>query len=525
MHLFFNGNIHTLRGHQVIDWLLCSGGNIIATGHQSDRPQLPESENFTDLKGRTVLPAFTDAHTHFIATALAAKRIQLDGVDSLQAAVRILEKESARFKPGEWVRGGGFNKNLWQDGHPHLSILDKIFHSNPVALESKDFHSMWLNSAGMFKTGFSNESLDPAGGKIERDSQGLITGILYDKAMDQVYQDMELPDSKTLEQAVVQVSQKFLSFGITTVHTMEGLAEFKALQMLEKAGKLNLRVHFFIPKKEADALVSAGIQSGFGSDWLSIAGVKFFTDGSLGSQTAHMLEPYEGTANLGISHIDAEDLNREVNYFNQNGLSVAVHAIGDAAVIKTLDALAFAKTQNSQATIHNRMEHTQLVPGAQIGHFKKLNITASMQPVHIADDALLAQKLWGQRCARAFPINDLCKAGVNLAFGSDTPVATFNPFEGIYSALERRYDLDPTQDKWEPQQSIGLIDALKAYTIGPARSIGQDKKSGTLEPGKSADFIVIDRDIFNLPTEMLLDVQVEKTVVAGRLVYETKDSK
>jgi len=294
---------------------------------------------------------------------------------------------------------------------------------------------------------------------------------------------------------------------------------------LEKVGKLNLKVHFFIPKNEARALVNAGIQSGFGSERLSIAGVKFFTDGSLGSQTAHLLEPYSGSSNLGVPHISSQDLDREISYFNQNGLSAAVHAIGDAAVIKTLNAFEFAQTQNPQVRPHNRMEHAQLVPENQIKRFKELDITASMQPVHIADDVLLAQKLWGQRCDRAYPINDFYNTGVNLAFGSDTPVASFNPFYGIYSALERKYALDPKQEKWEPKQSIELIEALRAYTIGPAKSIDQYGNSGTLEIGKAADFTVLDRDIFNLPVETLLDVRVLKTIVAGRQVYQNENSK
>lgn len=520
MHLFFNGKIHAFSDAVVVDWLLCAGGKIISSGKKSNRPQLPDFAGQTDLEGKTVLPAFTDAHTHFVATALGLQRIQLDQARSLEDAVHILKKESARFKPGEWVRGGGFNKNLWQDGQPHQSILDAIFPYNPVALESKDFHAMWLNSKGMKKAGIHLDMADPRGGRIERDLKGNPTGILYEKALDQVYKNIALPEQKSIAQSVKKISRQFLSLGITSVHTMEGLAEFKALQLMDQAEILDLRVTFFIPKDEAKALVSAGILSGFGSDMLRIAGVKIFTDGSLGSQTAHMLEPYNGTANTGIPHISAEDLKKEVSYFNQNGLSATVHAIGDAAVIKTLDAFAFAQEQISNTLIFNRMEHAQLVPTAQIERFKELNITASMQPVHIADDMQLAEQLWGSRCMQAYPIYDLQQSGVNLAFGSDMPVAAFNPFHGIYSAMERKYALDPAREKWVPEQAIDLTNALKAYTIGPAKSINQDKKTGTLQAGKAADFIVIDRDIFKLPPEELLQTRVLQTALNGHLVYQ-----
>jgi len=284
--------------------------------------------------------------------------------------------------------------------------------------------------------------------------------------------------------------------------------------------ELKIRVHFYIPRDEAAPLVEAGLQSGFGSDWLRIAGVKFFTDGSLGSQTAHMLLPYENTEGRGIEHISEAQLKEEVLFFNQHGLSAAVHAIGDAAVVKTVNVFEAVQREIRNPLIRNRIEHAQLVPAHQIERIARLNITASMQPVHIADDVYMAEKYWGDRCAQAYPFRQFADAGVNLAFGSDTPVAEINPFKGLYSALERKYHFNPNEKSWYPKQALTQPEALNAYTAGAARASGRENVTGTLDPGKTADFIVLDRDIFSAPVEELLAAKVLKTVLGGKAVFE-----
>ena len=518
MHLYYNGNIHVSAYGPKVDWLLCAAGKILASGHRNNRP-----DYFTtsiNLNKKTVVPAFTDAHTHFTASALNLNRIQLDNAASLKEALFIIKQYKDRTVPGEWIRGGGYNKNIWPDGTPHKKHLDAIFPDEPVALESKDYHSLWVNSKALETAGIYSSTPDPQGGKIGRDVDGALNGILYEKALNLVYNKITLPSDERIAAAVRERTRQFIAFGITTVHSMEGIGEFRALQKMRLQDELKMRVHFYIPKDEAAPLVEAGIQSGFGSDWLRIAGVKFFTDGSLGSQTAHMILPYENSKGKGIAHISEAQLKEEVLFYNQHGLSAAIHAIGDAAVLKTVNTLEMVQKKIKNPLIRNRIEHAQLVSSDRIKRFARLNITASMQPVHIADDVYTAEKYWGTRCAQAYPFRQFTDTGVNLAFGSDTPVADINPFKGLYSALERKYHLDPSEKSWYPKQALTLPEALHAYTTGAARAIGMEKVTGTLEPGKTADFIVLDRDIFSVPVEELLAAYVLKTVLSGEPVFE-----
>jgi len=520
MQLFFNGKIHTLGPTHNADWLLTAAGKIVALGDRASRPgPMPVFTRRLDLRGHTVVPAFTDAHTHFVATARQCNQVRLDEADSLEKAIAILEGFKKRFKGKGWIRGGGFNKNLWADGRPHRNILDRIFPNQPVALESKDFHALWLNSLALKVAGISPTQADPPGGKIGHDVDRSLNGLLYEKALALIYERIPQASDNASMDMVDEITKHFFASGITTVHSMEGLNEFGVLQKMQQLQRLKIRVRLYVPESEASELVSAGIRSGFGSDLLKIAGVKFFTDGALGSQTADMLKPYEGSEQQGVSHISAKALNEQVRFFNHNGLSVAVHAIGDRAAIKTLDAFSYAKDHNPQIILPNRMEHAQLVPTDQIKRFRKLGIVASMQPVHIADDVYTAEKYWGSRCDHAFPINSFHLAGVPLAFGSDTPVVDFNPFRGLFSAINRKYQCNPTEASWHPEQKIGLNTALTAFTIGPALAMGESAFAGSLEVGYRADFVVLENDIFSEKPEILLDTRILQTVMNAETVY------
>ena len=519
MHLYYNGNIHCSAFGGTVDWLLCGAGKILDCGIKNNRPDYVT--NTTDLNQKTVLPAFTDAHTHFIASALHLQRIRLDNAASLREALDRIRQYKLKTDSGNWIRGGGYNKNIWPDGAPHKKYLDAIFPDDPVALESKDYHSLWVNSRALEAAGIQRNTPDPPGGKIGRERDGSLNGILYEKALNLVYDKITLPSDENIAAAVRERTRQFYAVGITTVHTMEGMGAFKALQKIHLRKDMNFRVHFYIPKEEAFPLIDAGIQSGFGSGWLSIAGVKFFTDGSLGSQTAHLLQPYENSESSGISHISEGQLKEEIRRFNHHGLSAAVHAIGDAALVKTLNVFEALREESGKAFIPNRVEHAQLVPKAQIERFARLKITASVQPVHIADDVYTAEKYWGARCAQAYPFRQFADAGINLAFGSDTPVADINPFKGLFLALERKYHLNPNEKSWYPRQAITLREALNAYTVGAARAVGREKQTGSLEPGKTADFIVLDRAIFSVPVQELPETRILKTVLGGETVYES----
>ncbi len=516
---FFNGNIHTLSHSAPIDWLLTFGGLIVALGSKENRPtQLPFHTQAINLNRKTVFPAFTDAHTHLVATARQLGQVRLDEAASLAQAVQILERSKVQAQKKSWIRGGGFNKNLWLDGQPNAAILDQIFGDQPVAIESKDFHALWVNSAALKRAGIDTRTLEPAGGKIGRNADGTLNGLLYERALSLVYKVIPKDSDEVTMQEVEALQDSMLAKGITCVHSMEGIEEFKLLQKMEQENRLKISVRLYVPESEADALVRAGVQSGFGSDVLKIAGVKFFTDGALGSQTAFMIKPYEHSAQVGVPHMTGETLKQRVAFFNAHGLNVAVHAIGDAAVIMALDAFEFARRQSGKKML-NRMEHAQLVPVNQIKRFADLDVLASVQPVHIADDVYTAETYWGERCARAYPFKDFQEAHVPMAFGSDTPVADYDPFKGMYAALERKYHSDPAEQSWHPEQKLSMQQALWAYTSGPALAVGEKTYSGSLEKGKRADFVVLNQEINNLPAEALLQTKVEMTVKHGCVLY------
>jgi len=519
--LYHNARIHTLEEHTVYDWLLSASGSVVALGPKDAYPSLPANKiEKIDLQGGHVYPAFTDAHTHLFMSALNARQIDLNPANSLEEALHILSRYARHSAPGEWIKGHGFDKNLWTDGQPHKKYLDRIFPGNPVVLESRDCHSVWVNSLALKYAGIHAGSKNPPGGNIGRDPDGALNGLLFEQALPLLQKKVPPAGAGQMKQAVKRLIKEFHKRGITSVHTMEGLKEYGILQDLLKEGSLKLRVNIYIPYQEADWLTENQLHSGFGDAWLRLGGIKIFADGSLGSHTAELLAPYENQPqNYGLAHLSEAELNEIVANAARNGLAPAVHAIGDAAVLKVLRAFQKSLGWRKKWGLKFRMEHAQLVPGEALPLFRETRTVASMQPVHIADDVRTAERYWGARSARAFPIRDMIQYGIPLAFGSDTPVADFDPLKGIFSAVQRRYKLRLDQAPWHPEQAITAEQALQAYTLGGAAASGELHLKGSLKAGKVADFIVLDKAINDLSESEMLDASVRQTILNGTIVY------
>lgn len=516
LKLFYNARFYSLRRAKFYDWLLEANGKIVALGCNSDMPALT---NKIDLQGKTVLPAFTDAHTHFAMTALYNSRIQLNAAQSLKEALAILHR-AAKERPKErWLLGSGYDKNVWRDGSPHKTYLDKMFPGRPVCLESKDCHTLWLNSAALSLARIGRNTAHPPGGRIGRDKDGSPNGILYENARSLVEPFIPDPSAAEIAAAVEKNCRNFHSRGITTVHTMEGVEEFKAFQILQRKQNLRMRITQYLPHSNLETMIKSGIRSAFGDEWLRLGGIKIFADGSLGSQTAAMLEPYEHSQNYGVENLSPAELNGRIALSLQNGLSVAVHAIGDKALLSVLTAFEKAGAP-MESSAPNRIEHAQLIPDEQFEQFEKLSLVASVQPLHIADDVPLAERFWGRRSKNAYPFKRLIVQGIPLAFGSDTPVADYDPFKGIYSAVKRKYKMNPSAESWHPEQAISVRQAVRAYTLGGAFAAGEQDYKGTLSPGNLADFIVLDKDIFTVPADYILQIRVLRTYLNGTSVYE-----
>jgi len=535
--IFFGGPIYTLAesGRPArVEALAVRDGRIAAVGTrsqvQADLAALDGcSPRLIDLEGATLLPGFVDSHTHFLEWALFLDWVDLEGVPTLEQALEKVARFAAGLPKGEWVRGGRWNKNLWERA-PNRRDLDRVVPDHPVVLGSKDMHSYWLNTAALRLVGINRDTPDPPGGEIERDDSGEPTGILRENAAALLGGAIlgEAGPSGRLA-ALRKAIDRAHAMGLVGVSDMEGREAFKLFQSLDRAGELSLRVWLYLPEALLPQLAEVGLESGFGGANLKVAGVKAFLDGSLGSQTADMLEPFEGTQKRGIATMTPEAFDALVERASREGLAVAVHAIGDHAVRVALDGFEKHRELRQAAGLRHRIEHLQLFDPADLPRIGRLGVVASMQPIHAPSDRDIADRYWGpRRSASAYAWRSVAEAGAVLAFGSDVPVEDCNPLGGLFAAVTRRHPEDPAREPWHPEQAVSPVQAVRAYTVGAAWAVGAERERGTLEPGKAADFVILSEDILkagagggdgNGDGEVILKAKVLGTAVAGRFVY------
>ena len=520
--LLYNATFYTLDPRfPVVEAVGIRGERIAAIGSADElRDGLDDGERAIDLGGQTVIPGLTDAHVHFVQFSLRLMQPDIYELPSLEETLGRIADHVATLEPGQWLYGGGWNCNLWGDGtFPHRHDLDRVAPNNPVALASKDGHSLWVNSRALTLAGITAQTPDPPGGCIRRDPAGEPTGILHENAMAPVYKIIPRP---TLEEQIAACRRGLQAahrVGLTGIHDCEGSEALAVFQELHRRGELSMRVLMHIPAEELDAAIALGIRDGLGDDWLRLGGVKAFADGSLGSRSAWMLEPYEGErSNRGIPTMTATELRDLAGKANRAGLSVAIHAIGDAANRAVIDAIAAAR-QGAPPWLRNRIEHVQLLHPDDLPRLGELGIVASMQPIHATADIDIAERHWGARSATAYAWRSLLDTGATLAFGSDAPVENISPLLGIHAAAtRRRADGSPGPDGWHPEQRISVVEAIRAYTLGAAYAAGMESSLGSLSPGKLADLVVLDRDILKVAPMEIADIQVINTMVGGQFI-------
>ena len=537
--LLFNGRVYTMDpAHPEAQAVAVAGNRILAVGDDADlRPLLRPGGQALDLRGRAVIPGLIDAHVHFgwYSMAIYKSQVDLDNVPTKAEAVARVAKVARRTPLGQWIQGGGWNKNIWPDsspagggsggGFPTATDLDAVAPDHPVALEDKSHHATWINSWAMELAGITTATDDPAGGEIVRDGAGRPTGIFLETAADLVHEVVPGPDVQTMVDALLQSVTQAHRLGLTGFHDPGHPTILSALQVLRARGELGLRALVHIPSDGLEAAAKLGLRSGLGDEYLRIGGVKIFADGALGPQTAYMLAPYEGTTdNSGISTHTADELGDLVHRAHKAGLSVAVHAIGDAANRAVLDAIENARSPILDSpTLPDRIEHAQLLHSDDLPRLVQLGIVASMQPIHATSDMEMAERHWGRRCALAYAWRSLLESGAWLAFGSDCPVETLNPLAGIHAAVtRRRADGSPGPDGWLPAQRLTVAEAVHAYTLGAAHASGEGHLKGSLAPGKLADLVVLSKDIFRIELMDILDTCVEMTVFDGQVVFENE---
>jgi predicted amidohydrolase YtcJ len=521
--LFENGRIRRGRGDgPPAESLAAEGERIVAIGETGElRAAFPHFSR-VDLEGRTVLPAFTDSHIHLAGFGFSLRRLDLRACRSLRDAVGAVAAAARAAQPGAWITGGGWDKNLWPEGRfPRRGDLDPVCGGHPVALRSKDGHTLWVNSSALDLAGISRTTPDPDGGTIVRDpATAEPAGLLAERAVHPVLALAERPSPEALERAIQDATEVAHRLGIAAVHVMEGADVLSACQRLRSQHALGLRVCMMLSEDSLEAAVTAGIRSGLGDAMLWIGGVKIFADGALGSQTASMLAPYEGQPeNRGIIVRTPDQLRALVRRAAAHGIASVVHAIGDRANRDVLDAIEAAAQDTARWQLRHRIEHVQLLDPHDLPRLAALGVIASMQPIHCTQDRDMADRYWGTRSRYAYAFQSLRRCGTRLAFGSDAPVETPDVLAGIYAAVTRKRRDEPDRAPWHPQESLGAEEAVCAYTEGAAFAGGVEDVAGGLAPGYLADFVTLSRDPRTAPPDELPGIRVMTTVVGGVIRY------
>ncbi len=522
MKILYNVKIYTFDPSQpTASVIAMDHGEVIAVGGDELLREFDHAEK-EDLHGRVVLPGLTDAHLHLQHYSLSLQKIDCE-TDTLDECLQRVKARVQKAEPGEWILGHGWNQNVW-GGWPDLSALNQIAPNNPVYLTAKSLHAGWANSAALKLADITASSPDPVNGQLQRNSRGALTGVLLESAMELINRVLPAPTVDEIASAIEKAQPILWKMGLTGVHDFDRRDSFTALQILHLQNKLKLRVTKNLPVDLLDHAFELGLRSGFGNDWLRIGSVKAFMDGALGPRTAAMFQPYEGEPeNKGILNMDGEQLFEYGRHAADVGLGMTVHAIGDRANHEVLDAyqqLRAYETEKGLPHLRHRIEHVQVLHPDDAARLAKLNVIASMQPIHATSDMLMADKYWGARSSLAYAWRTQLDAGAHLAFGSDAPVESPNPFWGIHAAVtRRRADGSPNPDGWHPEQRLTMQEAIEGFTTGAAYAAYAENRQGKLAPGFLADLIVLERDPFKTDPQEVKDFQSSATMVGGEWVY------
>ena len=524
--VLINGRLLTM-GRSPARAAAIAGERILALGDDREILSLRgRRTRVVDLRGRLALPGFTDSHVHLASLALRLSEVDLTPARTRPAALGRIAARARRTPPGQWIMGGGFDKNRWGDAFPTRWELDRVAPRHPVALQSRDGHALWVNSAALERCGIDARTAVPSGGRMIGDACGHPSGILLERAGELVYRSSAFPRQR-LEPSreSLLVAQRFLlRRGITSIHLMEERPLFGALQALRETGDLCPRVTVYRGRDDLSRLLGAGVRSGFGDEWLRIGGIKLLLDGALGSQTAWLFRPYSNCdAGCGISLMSRDELRDCLARAAVGGLACAIHAIGDRANAVALDILA--EVRHLRTPLPHRIEHAQLLRPRDIPRFAQLGVVASMQPCHILGDIAMAERYWGRRSRWAYAVRSLLNSGATVAFGSDAPVETADPIVGVYAAV-RRQDVDgsPSDGWYRQEEGIRGMEALHAYTVAPALASAEADVKGKLLPGYLADIVVLSEDVTRLRGRRMLKTEVDLVFVGGRLRYRRRSA-
>ncbi len=520
--LFFGGRIYTMDERlPVCDAMIVRDGVIRWLGTANDLSAVPSDRyEMVDLDGRTILPGFIDSHTHVVFWSLSRTQIDLDGATSYEDALeRVrLHLKTHPVRKGMWIMGKGWKKEQWKSIRwPHKRDLDRLIPDQPAAIFSKDEHLLWANSCALKIAGITRNTPDPVGGEIMRDTGGEPNGVLKDNAYKQVLDKYVPPALREVKPIVKAGFAEMYKQGCVGVTSFDSLNGFELLQALDSERQLSIKVTYYLPVAMIEEAIKLKLRSGFGSPNLTIGGVKIFSDGALGSQTALMLRPFKGSrTNCGIEVTSPAELKRLISLATKSGLACAIHAIGDRANRNVLDAYQAVGRHVSNRHRH-RIEHCQILDKRDLPRFRKLGVVASVQPSHATADIDIMKRYLGDRQKDSYRMRSLLKLGVTQCFGSDAPIEELNPLHGIYAAVTGRRI--GGKSSFNRVETVSVEQAIRGFTIEGARAVGEDDKRGSLAVGKCADFVILDCDLMRSRPEQILKTKVVATYIDGDLKY------
>ena len=503
------------------------GEEIVAVGTSDEIRARAGSVVPFDARGRLVVPGFIDTHTHFIDGGFRLSSVQLRAARTREEFVGRLKAFAAGVAASTWITGGDWDHSLWGGELPTRAWIDAVTPDHPVWVNRLDGHMALANSAALRAAGVTRATKDVAGGEIVRDARGEPTGLLKDNAMGLVDRVVP-PPSDTQRDAALAAAMKYVAErGVTSVHNLGTWDDQATLARAHRQKALATRVYSVVPLADwarlSDVVAKKqhGGADGRGDTWMRVGGLKGFVDGSLGSHTAAFHEPFlDAPKDRGLLVNTPENLYAWISGADKAGLHVMVHAIGDRANGLLLDTFERVAREHGPRDRRFRIEHAQHLAAADIPRFGALGVIPSMQPYHAIDDGRWAEQYIGERIRTTYAFRSLLDSKARLAFGSDWYVAPPTPLEGIYAAVTRRTLDDRNPGGWVPDQKIGVEEALRAYTSGAAYASFEENVKGTLAPGRLADFVVLERNLFEIAPEQIRDVKVDLTVVGGRTVFE-----
>jgi predicted amidohydrolase YtcJ len=469
-----------------------------------------------------VLPGFIDSHVHMMPSAFELASVQLRDAKSPQEFARRIEDFAAELQVGEWVQGGTWDHQNWGGELPHRDWIDSVTPETPVMVVRMDGHMVLANSKALELAGVNRDTADVAGGEIVRDADGEPTGVLKDNAMALVAQVIPPATAEQEDTALAAAMSYLASHGVTTVHDMSydwaGLATYRRAHA---TNKLKTRIYASVPIFDWKRMSAEVEQHGRGDLWLRIGGVKGFMDGSLGSHTAAMFEPFSDTPDdSGFFLTEPAAMQEMAVAADKADLQLNIHAIGTLANAELLDIFAAVGAANGGQGRRFRIEHAQHLRPQEIERIAAMEIIPSVQPYHAIDDGRWAESVIGaERAQYTYAFGSLMTAGATVAFGSDWSVAPAEPLYGIYAAVTRETLDGDHPGGWVPEQKVSVEQALQAYTVNGAFASFEENEKGSLAVGMLADIAIIDRDITQIPAAQIRDARVVRTIVDGRTVY------